>query len=536
MRENSKSSIPLRFGLLISLLLLSFTYLLENIHSETTTVETPTVKERVREIPKPSYTVTTTGRDINLPKFPPDYDSILSTLNISLTQHQKTTLLLYGESIVKSDQTDTTSAYAYLLEKDLPIHIPQEYINIYLDSEFTKYTNSIPLQYKDSFSKPLETDTLGNDIYQEYIKNQLSIYKTLSISIDDNVVNSYPLLEQFTIDLNSESINSGYFKLRVLRNTQLNKSQQITHLTTLLNDLVTYSKGSSDLNTTNRLKRNLMNVIYSTDLNRSEDIYWRLVVKENKIFISPITISQEFIINDENFNEGYDIVPTEQRSGTVRIPIIMYHQIDTMPISESSFLKGLYVTPEIFEEQLAYLVKKNYKSVTPHELYNQLNIATNPSQKSVMLTFDDSTKSQYENGYRLLKKYGLTGVFYVVTGRTSITYDQLREMVNSGMIVDSHTSTHPDLTKLYDQSKLSSEIVGSRNTLRGATGQEVSSIAYPGCVIDSKGYSYVKDAGYLLGVSCGRSIDHTLKNRLSLSRVHIFDSMDNLKGLLSGKE
>ncbi|MDX9739423.1 MAG: polysaccharide deacetylase family protein [Candidatus Dojkabacteria bacterium] len=536
MREHSKSSILLRFGLLISLLLLAFIYLFENVNPESSTVVKPTIKESIKEIQKPSYTVTTVGKDIDLPKFPQDYDLVLSTLNISLTQHQKTTLLLHGEGIVKSDQTDISSAYAYLIEKDLPTHIPQEYINIYLDSEFIKDTSYIPLQYKDIFSKSLETGTLSSNIYQEYIKDELSIYKTLPLSVTSNTIRNFPQLKDFAIDLDSESINSAYFKLRILRNTQLDKSRQITYLTTLLNDLVIYSKNSSDLNANNRLKHNLMDVIYSTDLNRSGNIYWRLVVKENKIYISPIIISEEFTINDENFNEVYDIVPTEQRGGTVRIPIIMYHQIDAMPATGSSFLKGLYVTPETFEEQLAYLVKKNYKSVTPRELYNQLSLATNPSQKSVMLTFDDSTKSQYENGYRLLKKYGLTGVFYVVTGRTSITYDQLREMANSGMIIDSHTGTHPDLTKLYDPSKLSSEIVGSRNTLIGATGQEVASIAYPGCVIDSKGYPYVKEAGYLLGVSCGRSIDHTLKNRLSLSRVHIFDSMENLKGLLSGKE
>jgi peptidoglycan/xylan/chitin deacetylase (PgdA/CDA1 family) len=536
MREHSKSSILLRFGLLISLLLLSGAYLLENSHTKSNTVTEPTIKESIKEIEMPSYTVTTVGIDTDLPKFPQDYDSVLSTLNISLTQHQKTSLLLYGESIVKSDQTEISSAYTYLIEKDLPIYIPQEYINIYLDSEFIKDTSYIPLQYRDIFSKSLETGTLSSNIYQEYIKDELSIYKTLPLSVTSNTIRNFPQLKDFAIDLDSESINSAYFKLRILRNTQLDKSRQITHITTLLNDLVTYSKDSPDLNTASRLKNNLIDVIYSPDLNRSGNIYWRLVVKENKIYISPITISEEFTINDENFNEGYDIVPTEQRGGTVRIPIIMYHQIEAMPIDGSSFLKGLYVTPEIFEEQLAYLVKKNYKSITPHELYDQLNLATNPSQKSVMLTFDDSTKSQYENGYRLLKKYGLTGVFYVVTGRSFITYDQLREMSNSGMIIDSHTSTHPDLTKVYNTSTLSTEIVGSRNTLRGATGQEVLSIAYPGCVIDSKGYPYVKEAEYLLGVSCGRSIDHILKNRLSLSRVHIFNSMDNLKGLLSGKE
>ena len=109
-------------------------------------------------------------------------------------------------------------------------------------------------------------------------------------------------------------------------------------------------------------------------------------------------------------------------------------------------------------------------------------------------------------------------------------------MSNAGMVIESHSATHIDLVKENDTNRLYSEIVGSRYTLRNNIGQEVITMCYPGCVADSKVYSYVSQAGYLLGTSCGKSIDHYFRNRLSLSRVHVFDDMDDFKNILSGKQ
>jgi peptidoglycan/xylan/chitin deacetylase (PgdA/CDA1 family) len=260
-----------------------------------------------------------------------------------------------------------------------------------------------------------------------------------------------------------------------------------------------------------------------------------MFVFKDKTYVYPMYMTQEFTVNDSNFNEPYDVEPLVQSKKSVRVPILMYHHIDPMPGSGSKNTLGLYVTPEVFEEQLAYLVKKNYKSITPKELYDLLKSGKNPSQKSVIITFDDSTKGQYINAYPLLKKYGFTAVYFVPSKKSSITYAQLREMGKNGMIIGSHSATHIDLVKEDDEQKLYSEIVESRYSLQSGTGQDVIFISYPGCVADSQVYPYVIQAGYLLGGSCGKSIDHYFRNRLSLSRVHVFNNLDNLKNILSGK-
>lgn len=526
--KKSKFNVHLRFSLL---LMISFPLTILLLYFLTYPI-TPLSKESHEKISKttnisiPSYSFSEFNTDTNLFKFPSDYDSLVNTLGISLTQHQKATLLLYGESISKTEYTNITDAYLKLLELDIPILIPAEYINEYVEKEIYKINTEgnipdlkLPLSIKrDSF----------NTNYAEYIYNQMLIQLQQEPLTHEGKerIERVPISD-FQIVFDQDSFNNGYYKIQLLK--ELNKDTK--KLENLYTKLLSHSK-SVDTNKES-ISSYLIPIITNDKLNIQGEVYWKISVYNGKSYVHPIYLVQEYSLNDSNFSEEYDLEPLQQSSKTTRVPILMYHQIDPIP-QGSPFVQGLYVTPEIFEQQLAYLVKKNYKSITPEELYALLKSKQNPLQKSVMITFDDSKSSQYRNAYPLLKKYGLTGIFYVISNRTGITYTQLREMSENGMIMGSHTSTHIDLTKETNSEKLYSEIVGSRDVLRDSFNQNISSIAYPGCVIDTKGYPFVNQAGYLIGVSCGKSIDHTLNKRLSLSRVHVSNSLENLINLLSG--
>lgn len=239
-------------------------------------------------------------------------------------------------------------------------------------------------------------------------------------------------------------------------------------------------------------------------------------------------------ISSNNFSEPYDYPPVAQYPGTVRVPIFMYHQITAVPASATGYAIGLYVTPEMFEQQMAYLVSKNYKAITPKELYDLLAKGKNPPQKSVMITFDDGSYGEYQNAYPILKKYGMVGVFYIPSFKSSISKAQLKEMSDNGMIIDSHSRTHPNLQKETNVTKLTEEIAYSKADIGSFTGVPSLSIAYPGCVAGPEALNIVASSGYLIGVSCGRGIDHSFGNRLVLSRVHVFNDMKSFKKLLSG--
>jgi len=537
---DKKKNLPVSFTLLFLLsasltLLLICTFFViakdnKKTEQEISNTQEITPKPTIEDIQIPNFDIQQIYSDTDLKKFPPDYDSTLSLLKTSLSQHQKTTLLLYGQTTVKTNYTNITDAYTYLIQNNIPILIPQEYVNSYMNTEFTTMLNNeqIPEGIKEEIKR--KNDTFRNE-YEKYIYDQTALVEQLPSSNQETTPNTEITPLDFLIPLESQSINEAYYKLEVLK--FLNKEN--SNLTSILDTLLEYSSDIQNPNTKIKISNLLNPIIFNNLNNKTGNIYWNMFVFKDKTYIYPMYITQEFTVNDSNFNEPYDVEPLVQSKKSVRVPILMYHHIDPMPSSGSKNTLGLYVTPEVFEEQLAYLVKKNYKSITPKELYDLLKSGKNPSQKSVMITFDDSTKGQYINAYPLLKKYGFTAVYFVPSKKSSITYAQLREMGKNGMIIGSHSATHIDLVKEDNEQKLYSEIVESRYSLQSGTGQDVIFISYPGCVADSQVYPYVIQAGYFLGGSCGKSIDHYFRNRLSLSRVHVFNSLDNLKNILSGK-
>ncbi len=251
------------------------------------------------------------------------------------------------------------------------------------------------------------------------------------------------------------------------------------------------------------------------------------------IYFSP-WFSDEYTPSPEEISEVVNLENEEdilgaQAPGTVKIPVLMYHNIGSVPTRGSYNYRGLYVSPSMFEKQMKYLKSNGYKTLTPEEFYTILESGKNPEQKSVLITFDDGSRGQYKYAYPILKKLKMTATFYIISDKSPITKKELREMSKNGMVIDSHTSTHKDLKKLKGDKNFKYQLVTSKRSLEEVTGKEIVSIAYPGCVADSRTFSIVERKGYKLGFACGRSIYHTYKNRFNLSRVHIYSNMESFK-------
>lgn len=390
-------------------------------------------------------------------------------------------------------------------------------------------------------------DTKIGDEYDKYLHNILYTYqleKSPDSKTSDTQTTPLTIDPSTYLEIDSKDISKLQYILDYIKTVYEQAGirddkikNEITDLQSELEDIKEYEDGKV---------LDISPITTNLDI-PNEKVSWLVkslkFAEETKTLVMPIyKISKystlpalTFEINNNNFNEPYDVTPLAQSKGSTRIPIFMYHQIVNPPAGASSFVAGLYISPTDFEEQLAYLVKHNYKTITPLELYNQLKAGGNPFQKSVMITFDDGVSNHYTTAYPLLKKYGLVGVFYIKSKTSALNGTQMKEMANNGMIIDSHSATHPDLKAVNDPTRLTEEIVSSRYAIGATTGQTVYSIAYPGCVADKETYQYVTSAGYLIGVSCGRAIDHYFANRLSLSRVHAFGDMNSFKNLLSGK-
>ena len=507
----------------------------------------------------------------SLTTLPKEYSSFTKQYG-TLTQHEKTELLRYSTTTHKTENKNLTELYTDIYNNNLNILVPAQYLDIYLLTQFQEIGNKIkaestlPSTSKElsnifqnglSFSNDSEIVDIANVSDFSILSKWLLTQKEITTENDyatvlDNIYNEYIASEKTTEPATIEKLNTTYTG-SIYFETNLLQLSKIDYMLQFLTEVYTQAKLNSKeilykINTLKQYSQSLKNsntadipleeILTNPSLNIStleEPVSLLIRSFKGKTYLAPTyTFSQDFVVNDKNFNEPYDVKQVAQSKGSTRVPIFMYHQIGYPPKGASKFVTGLYVTPEQFEEQMAYLVKNNYKTAGSLQLYNLLKKGGNPSQKTVMITFDDGTYEQYKYAFPILKKYGLTATYYIVSNRSGIRAPQLKEMAQAGMEIASHSATHPNFINLKDLDQLTYEIYSSKSILAARTGKPVYGIAYPGCVADSRVFSRVAGAGYLIGGSCGRSIDHYLSKRLSLSRVHAFGDMKSFKKLLSG--
>ena len=72
------------------------------------------------------------------------------------------------------------------------------------------------------------------------------------------------------------------------------------------------------------------------------------------------------------------------------VPILMYHRIADVPGDRNA------LPPEKFREQLQYLKRAGFTSITLQMLYEHYAFGADLPPKPVLLTFDDGYRDNYE--------------------------------------------------------------------------------------------------------------------------------------------
>ncbi|UQX57125.1 polysaccharide deacetylase family protein (plasmid) [Cytobacillus pseudoceanisediminis] len=160
-----------------------------------------------------------------------------------------------------------------------------------------------------------------------------------------------------------------------------------------------------------------------------------------------------------------------------KVPILIYHSIDEYKGQGS---KELYVTPKNFEKQMIYLRDHGYTLLTFDRWLEIYKV-----NKPIFITFDDGYKNNL-NAFGIFQKlknerFKPTGTIFVISdfiGRSNrLSESDLKMMADSGIIsIQSHTATHPDLTKMKN---LEYELKGSKDKIQKVTGKPVNVLAYP---------------------------------------------------------
>jgi peptidoglycan/xylan/chitin deacetylase (PgdA/CDA1 family) len=184
---------------------------------------------------------------------------------------------------------------------------------------------------------------------------------------------------------------------------------------------------------------------------------------------------------------------------------------------------ALSTTPARFREQLELLLERGYRGVTFEQAVDT------GDRFSFAVTFDDAYLSVLALARPIMDELGVPGTVFVPTDWAGspepmrwdgvyrwvdgphenellcMSWDQLRELADSGWEVGSHTLTHPYLTAIDDE-RLATELRESRAAVERELGRPCRSIAYPYGDVDERVIEAVGAAGYAFGASLPKKL------------------------------
>lgn len=170
--------------------------------------------------------------------------------------------------------------------------------------------------------------------------------------------------------------------------------------------------------------------------------------------------------------------------------ILCYHDVDP------DWLSPLAITPDEFRRQCEWLAEHR-EVMSLGELIPLLDDRMLPPSGRVALTFDDGFLGVHHHALPVLAKFGLPATVFVVSdtlrpggkavdwvdgaapgSRQTLTVSQVKELVDAGIDVQSHSSSHRDLTTLNEE-ECRKDLAKSKEHLEDLLGRPVDQLAYP---------------------------------------------------------
>ena len=201
-------------------------------------------------------------------------------------------------------------------------------------------------------------------------------------------------------------------------------------------------------------------------------------------------------------------------TNTIRVPILIYHNIRPDYDGETQNVKDFTVTPKQLDEQLEYLARHGYTTISLDQLAAGIKAGTtSPILKPIVLTFDDGWKNEFVYGFPILQKYHMTATFFIFTNPIGkhphyFTWEEVRELDAAGMTIGAHTLTHPLLSRLSPE-QLRKEIVGSKKILEEHLGKPVTHFASPFGYTNDSLVALLKETGFTTGRTTYRGSLHS---------------------------
>ena len=168
--------------------------------------------------------------------------------------------------------------------------------------------------------------------------------------------------------------------------------------------------------------------------------------------------------------------------------IVTYHRVNNYDNSQLT-------TPVKEFDRMMRQLSNDYNVISLYELIDQLNNKRSIEPKTVVITFDDGYKDNYECAASILNHYKLPATYFITSGyintnkvfewdRNSsvkhplMTWGEVRELSNMGFDIGAHTVNHINLGKASN-TIARDEIKGSKTRIEDEINKEINLFAYP---------------------------------------------------------
>ncbi|MDS0528268.1 polysaccharide deacetylase family protein [Clostridium sp. SHJSY1] len=206
----------------------------------------------------------------------------------------------------------------------------------------------------------------------------------------------------------------------------------------------------------------------------------------------------------------------------VGIPVLYYHSV--LPDSETPTKNEVTISPEKLKEELKLVQSLGYTTLTISEVNDYIINKKPIPQKSILITFDDGYTDNYVHAFPILKELNMKATIFVISSGIDSGYymskDQLKEMSDYGIDIESHTVNHVHLNTLSYEEQLK-ELKDSKAKIESVTNKPVLSIAYPFGDFNENSKKAAKDAGYSLAFTTNLGLSNRTDNPVALDRIYV---------------
>lgn len=243
---------------------------------------------------------------------------------------------------------------------------------------------------------------------------------------------------------------------------------------------------------------------------------------------------------------------------TRAVPALMYHHVCPQP--------GLVtVSPETFEEHMAYLARKKYHALAADEFLEFLQGARRLTGRNVLITFDDGYLDNYVYAWPILKRYGLKAIIFTITGlmgagaaraylsagkvlpatpdhrackaavaegRTDdvmLRWSEIEAMETSGAVeIHSHTHSHVRWDQLHaDKNQrlaaVETDLAASRAALKAHLGKESQHLCWPWGYFEPEYQTIAAKLGFQAQYATARGVNVAGSDPQSVARLVMKD-------------